>query len=202
MRLLLDTHALLWALADPARLGEEAHGAVRDGRNEVLVSAASVWEIAIKRAAGKLDAPDDLLDVTATAGFLSLPISAQHAFAVAPEDDAGVLYARSAEVAASLLDDVLASPDPTFRDQVGEPTYAHKITADDRRLDLGRPAEELVNRVRALSPHIGARGELHGRGVTIWRARIGDDGSFEPVDMQPDGKGRMTYEAWLRGLRP
>jgi PIN domain nuclease of toxin-antitoxin system len=79
MRLLLDTHALLWALADPDRLSDDAHEAVRDGRNEVLVSAASVWEIAIKRAAGKLDAPDDLLDVTVAAGFQSLPISAQHA---------------------------------------------------------------------------------------------------------------------------
>ena len=91
---------------------------------------------------------------------------------------------------------------PVLREQEGEPTYAAKITAEDRRLDLDRPAPELVDRVRALSPHIGARAELHGRGVTIWRARVGDDGSFEPVEVQPDGGRRMTYEAWLRGLRP
>ena len=90
---------------------------------------------------------------------------------------------------------------PVLREQEGEPTYAAKITAEDRRLDLDRPAPELVDRVRALSPHIGARAELHGRGVTIWRARVGDDGSFEPVEVQPDGGRRMTYEAWLRGLR-
>jgi hypothetical protein len=55
--------------------------------------------------------------------------------------------------------------------------------------------------VRALAPHIGARAELHGRRVTIWRARVADDGSFEPLDVQPDGGRRMAYEAWLRGLR-
>lgn len=79
MRLLLDTHALLWALADPDRLGHEARDAIRDGRNEVLVSAASAWEIAIKQAAGRLRAPDDLLEVMVAAGFGSLPISARHA---------------------------------------------------------------------------------------------------------------------------
>jgi methionyl-tRNA formyltransferase len=101
-----------------------------------------------------------------------------------------------------LLTDVLANPEPSFREQEGEPTYAAKITAADRRLDLDRPAKELVDRVRALSPHIGARAELHGRGVTIWKARVVEGGSFEPVEVQPDGSRRMTYDAWLRGLRP
>lgn len=79
MRLLLDTYVLLWALADPERLDVAAAKAVRDGRNTVLVSAASIWEIAIKRAAVKLRAPSDLLDVVAAAGFGSLPITAGHA---------------------------------------------------------------------------------------------------------------------------
>ena len=96
---------------------------------------------------------------------------------------------------------MLADPAPSFREQIGEPTYAAKIAADDRVLDLDRPAPELVNRVRALSPHIGARAELHGHPVTIWRARVADDGSFEPVEVQPDGGRRMAYDAWLRGLR-
>ena len=129
------------------------------------------------------------------------PIAAQERFSVAPEDDAGVVFDRAAEVAGRLLTDVLADRAPTFREQSGEATYAAKIGPDDRRLDLERPARELVDRVRALSPHIGARAELRGRGVTIWKARIGADGSFEPVEVQPDGGRRMEYDAWLRGLR-
>jgi methionyl-tRNA formyltransferase len=130
------------------------------------------------------------------------PIAAQERFAIEADDDAGTVYARVGDVTARLLGAVLADPEPAFRAQEGEPTYAHKITAEDRRLDLTRPARELVNQVRALSPHIGARAELHGRGVTVWKARVGADGSFEPIEVQPDGKGRMAYDAWLRGLRP
>lgn len=129
------------------------------------------------------------------------PVAAQERFAIPPDDDAGAVFDRAADVAAALLDDVLDDPEPAFREQEGEATYAAKITAEDRRLDLDRPASELVDHVRALSPHIGARAELHGRGVTIWRARVGDGGSFEPIVVQPDGSRRMTYDAWLRGLR-
>jgi methionyl-tRNA formyltransferase len=71
----------------------------------------------------------------------------------------------------------------------------------DRQLDLDRPADELVRVVRALSPHNGARAELEGRPVTIWRARLAGDGSFEPLEVQPGGGRRMDYAAWLRGLR-
>jgi hypothetical protein len=58
-----------------------------------------------------------------------------------------------------------------------------------------------VRVVRALSPHIGARAELEGRPVTVWRARVGDDGGFEPLEVQPDGGRRMPVDAWRRGLR-
>jgi methionyl-tRNA formyltransferase len=130
------------------------------------------------------------------------PIAAQESFAVRADDDAGSVFARAAEVAAELLRRVLADPGATRHDQVGEPSYAAKITAQDRRLDLDRPARGLVDHVRALSPHIGARAHLHGRGVTIWKARVAEDGGFEPVEVQPDGGRPMTYDAWLRGLRP
>jgi methionyl-tRNA formyltransferase len=127
------------------------------------------------------------------------PIAAQRAFAVGPDDDAGAVFARAAELAVELLDEVL--PEPTFVPQEGEATYAAKLEPADRELDLTRPAVELDNRVRALSPHIGARAELHGRRVTVWRARIGEDGAFEPLEVQPEGGRRMAYDAWLRGLR-
>ena len=55
--------------------------------------------------------------------------------------------------------------------------------------------------VRALSPHIGARAELEGRRVTVWHARVGDDGGFEPLEVQPEGGRRMEVTAWRRGLR-
>jgi methionyl-tRNA formyltransferase len=130
------------------------------------------------------------------------PVAAQEAFPIGPEDDAGAVYATAAEIAGRLLDRVLAEPEAEF---VPQPeagvTYAEKIGPSDRELDLTRPADELVRRVRALSPHIGARAELQGRRVTVWRARAGADGSFEPLEVQPEGGRRMEYAAWLRGLR-
>ena len=129
------------------------------------------------------------------------PIAAQKAFRVEPGDDAGAVYAKAAQTAAELLDDVLGV-EPTFRPQPEDGvTYARKIEPEDRVLELSRPATELVNVVRALSPHIGARAELEGRPVTVWQARVGEDGSFLPVEVQPAGGRRMAYDAWLRGLR-
>ncbi len=123
------------------------------------------------------------------------PIAAQEAFEIGPEDDAGVVYAHAAEVAARLLDGVLVDPTFTAQPERGV-TYAEKITAADRELDPSRPATELVNRVRALSPHIGARmGDL-----VVWKARV-DGGAFVPIEVQPAGGRRMDYEAYLRGRR-
>ena len=126
------------------------------------------------------------------------PIAAQRAFPVGQEDDAGSVYARSAELAVELLDEAL--PEPSLRPQEGEPTYADKIGPEDRELDWSRPPQELLNRIRALSPHIGARGELQGRRVTVWRATV-EDGELVPLEVQPDGGRRMSYDAFLRGLR-
>jgi methionyl-tRNA formyltransferase len=127
------------------------------------------------------------------------PVAAQRAFPIGEEDDAGAVYARAASIGTDLLDRVLASPDHELRPQQGEPTYADKITAADRELDLTRPEDALL-RIRALSPHIGARAELHGRPVTIWRAKL-EDGTLVPLEVQPDGRKRMTYDEFLRGLR-
>ncbi len=74
MRLLLDTHSLLWWLADEG-LTTQARDAIADPANVVVVSAASAWEISRKKALGKLAAPDDL------GGFLPLPISIAHGVA-------------------------------------------------------------------------------------------------------------------------
>ena len=126
------------------------------------------------------------------------PVAAQRAFAIRPDDDAGAVFARAAELAADLLRDVLAQEEPRFEPQPEEGvTYAQKIRPEDRELDPDAPAQELVNRVRALSPHIGARlGDL-----LVWRARVGEGGVFEPVEVQPAGGRRMEYDAYLRGRR-
>jgi len=127
------------------------------------------------------------------------PIAAQGRFPIGPDDDAGAVFAQAAEAAVDLLDDVL--PEPTFVPQPDDGvTYADKITAADRGLDWNRPAQELHDRVRALSPHIGARGVVEGRRVLVWRTRV-TGGKLELLEVQPEGKRRMTYEEFLRGLR-
>ena len=80
MRLLLDTHALLWWLADDPHLAPEAADAIADAEL-VAVSAASAWEISIKQALGTLDGPVDLLAELATNGFTQLPVTVAHAAA-------------------------------------------------------------------------------------------------------------------------
>jgi methionyl-tRNA formyltransferase len=127
------------------------------------------------------------------------PIAAQRSFSIGPEDDAGAVYARAAEDGAELLEQVL--PSPSFSPQPEDGlTYAEKLTSADRELDWSRPADELERRVRALSPHIGARAVLDGRELTIWRARV-EDGKLVPVEVQPAGKRRMSYQEWRRGVR-
>ena len=82
MKLLVDTHVLIWAvLADPA-LPERFRAALSDPAAEVYVSAVSVWDVAIKRALGKLSVPADLFDQAAASGCLALPITWDHARAV------------------------------------------------------------------------------------------------------------------------
>ena len=87
MQLLLDTHVLLWSLAGDERLGERAVDLIEDGRNVVYVSAASIWEISIKRSLGKLRVPGDVLAEVDAASFIRLPISFEHADAVAALPD-------------------------------------------------------------------------------------------------------------------
>ena len=83
------------------------------------------------------------------------PIAAQRAFPIGEDDDAGTVFEQAAALAVELLDEVL--PEPQFTPQEDEGlTYAEKITAADRDLDLSSSPEQLLNTIRALSPHIGA----------------------------------------------
>ena len=136
------------------------------------------------------------------------PVAAKRAFPIGPEDDAGVVYARAAEVAVELLDEVLRATELTFEPQPAEGvTYAEKIGPADRELDWSQPAEQIANRVRALSPHVGARGVVGGRTLTVWRARPAAPGAVlvaggvELLEVQPEGRRRMTGAEYLRGVR-
>jgi methionyl-tRNA formyltransferase len=123
------------------------------------------------------------------------PVGAKKTFPIGPDEDAGAVYARAAEVAPDLIDAATS-----FAPQEGEVTYAEKIGPADRELDWSRPSKELHDRIRALSPHIGARGEVEGRNVIVWRSRLDGD-RLELLEVQPEGGKRMSYDAWRRGLR-
>lgn len=105
--LLLDTHALLWWLAEPDRLSPAAHQAISDPGNRVHVSAASGWEIATKVRLGKLPATSELLDdlpqLLAAQGFEALPITLLHGlhagrYSMAHRDPFDRLLAAQAEL--------------------------------------------------------------------------------------------------------
>ncbi len=81
MRLLLDTRVLLWWLANDPSLGEEARARIADPSSLVFVSAATVWEVYIKQALGKLEAPSDLVRQIELNRFEPLSITVSHAYA-------------------------------------------------------------------------------------------------------------------------
>jgi methionyl-tRNA formyltransferase len=151
------------------------------------------------------------------------PVHALERFAVGPDDDAGTVAARALDLGVPLLAAALRGA-TTGRPQVGDVTYAAKIAPGDRRIDWHLPAATIVNQVRALSPHIGAKAEFDGRPVTLWKAReivtpavavpgtatAGGAGLLQiacglgavaVLELQPAGKRRMAVGEYLRGLR-
>ena len=128
------------------------------------------------------------------------PVYAQKAEPILPSDDYGTLSRRLQDVSVELLAQVLAErPAPTPQPEDGV-TYADKLTAEDRTLDLTRPPEENVRIVRALHPHIGARIALpDGSFLGVEEAGIGPDGAFAPVTVRPAGGRPMPYADYVRG---
>jgi len=82
VRLLLDTNALIWTLANPKRLADHAADQIRDESNTVFVSVVSTWEIGVKRAKGKLELPDNLESMLSEKKFDPLPVTQRHALAI------------------------------------------------------------------------------------------------------------------------
>ena len=79
MILLLDAHALLWWLTDDKQLSDAARRSISDPANTALTSAASIWELEVKRVAGRVDAPSDILEALEGAGVDALPVTASDA---------------------------------------------------------------------------------------------------------------------------
>ncbi|MFQ5760035.1 MAG: type II toxin-antitoxin system VapC family toxin [Acidiferrobacterales bacterium] len=80
MRVLLDTYILLWWLIDSRKLPKDAEGIIRDKNNTIFVSAASIWEIAIKATLGQIEAdPFTIEAAIEPSGFVELPITGKHA---------------------------------------------------------------------------------------------------------------------------
>ncbi|MET0601101.1 MAG: formyltransferase family protein, partial [Baekduia sp.] len=131
------------------------------------------------------------------------PVYAQQPEPILPTDDYASLSARLQDVSVALLGEVLETdPVPTPQPEDGV-TYAEKLTAEDRTLDLTRPPEENVRIVRALHPHIGARIALpSGDFLGVQEASISLDGTFELVTVQPAGGRPMAYAEYLRGHPP
>jgi PIN domain nuclease of toxin-antitoxin system len=113
--LLLDAHAVLWWLADDPTLDPAARSAIADPANDVLVSAASIWEIEIKRALGKLAAPVGLVATLDEAGFDVLPITgpdAERAGSLPPHHRDP--FDRMLVVQAERVGAIVVSRDPAF----------------------------------------------------------------------------------------
>ena len=159
-----------------------------------------------------------------TEGLDSGPVALREELAIGPEEDFGALSARLAGLGGDLLVralDLLTESRLEFAEQDDEAaTYAEKISAEERRLDPGRPAVELARTVRALTPHVGAYLETaSGERLGVRRARAVDvgvktgavkaewgalllgcgRGALRLELVQPPGGKPMAADAYLRG---
>ncbi|MFI5045993.1 MAG: methionyl-tRNA formyltransferase [Acidimicrobiia bacterium] len=137
------------------------------------------------------------------AGLDTGPVYARARVPIGGDDTAGDVMQALVDIGADLL--VTTLPDiPTLvaEPQEGDPTYADKLAVEEFELDvMSSTPDELVRVVRAGNPRPGAWTTVHGARVKVWRARVGDDGAFAAVEVQPEGRARMDADAWIRGLR-
>jgi len=135
-----------------------------------------------------------------TAGWDSGPVCLAEAEPIARDDTYGTLAPRLQELGARLLIRALDERPPFVEQDESQVTYADKIGAADRTLDLSRPAIENERIVRALTPHIGARIELpDGSFLGVRAAQAAGDGRLELLEVQPAGGRPMAYADYVRG---
>jgi methionyl-tRNA formyltransferase len=154
------------------------------------------------------------------AGLDTGPVLAQASIAIAPDEDAGTLGERLAELGAAMIVDTLAAVEAGRTRAVPQPaegvTYARKIEKSDTRLDWKRPATELERAVRALRPAPGAATALQGEPIKIWRARVVKaelapgavtqdlvvgcgEGALQVIELQRAGGTKLPAKEFLRG---
>ena len=78
LRMLLDSHVLVWMITRERRIREPTLASILDPRNQAYISAVSIWEIEIKRATGKLRAPENIVEFVQNSGFIELPVTFHH----------------------------------------------------------------------------------------------------------------------------
>ncbi len=153
-----------------------------------------------------------------TAGVDEGPVGFEQPVQVPRSADAGAAYEALAPVAVDGVRRVLAAiaaGTAEWRPQEGPASYAAKIGPEDKAIDWSRPAQEIVDQVRALSPHIGAQTQLLGKRTRIWRAAAGAGplpvaaegrlalpagaGWVDVLELQQEGRNRMNAAEFLRG---
>jgi methionyl-tRNA formyltransferase len=146
-----------------------------------------------------LMAVEEGLDTGGTYRRTELPIGPDDTL----EDLRGRLVAEGTDLLVTALREGIGAPAP----QVGEATYADKLTPEDRHLDWSAPAMDVHRRVR-----LGDAWTTHGdKRLKVWRTHVpprsdgprvrAGDGEVELVEVQPEGKGRMDAKAWANGAR-
>lgn len=172
----------------------------------------------IERALMAGDSQAGVCVIELTAELDAGPVHGCERFDVGPGDDAGAVRARALELGAPLLAAAVRGETAGVEQPAAGVTYAHKIEPADRRIEWSGTATGAANLVRALSPHIGARCELDGQPLTVWRARAGPgggdpgaiapplrvacaEGALDVLEVQPAGRRRMPVADFLRGVR-
>ena len=162
----------------------------------------------IHRAVMAGDAETGVCVMAMEAGLDTGPVLMREATPIGPETT-GDLHDRLAAMGARLIVGALGRldalvPEPQPEEGV---TYAAKIDKAEARVDFSRPAAEVDRLIRGLSPWPGAWTEWEGRRLKLLRSRVGEgaltfpcgDGSVEVTEVQPEGRSRMSAEAFLRG---
>ena len=145
------------------------------------------------------------------AGLDTGPVLLREPTPIGPEETTGELHDRLAAMGARLIVEALGRleelvPEPQPEEGV---TYAAKIDKAEARVDWTRPAVEVDRLIRGLSPWPGAWTTWQGRRLKLLRSRVGEggltfrcgEGSVEVMEVQPEGRGRMSAEAFWRGAR-